>query len=110
MPKKIDCLVRITAPNQGKLLLKTSGESFLANVYEDEYSKLLLVHIQSEEYKIHKWSVINKFTGLNVCSGKTRKDCVAEFERFREQYDHIVSTKDKVFEKGHRELEEMKIC
>ena len=79
-------------------------------MYEDEYSKLLLVHIQSEEYKIFKWSVINKFTGLNVCSGKTKKDCVAEFERFREQYDYMVSTKDKVFERGHRELEEMKIC
>lgn len=109
MPKKIDCYIRLGRKNI-KILLKQSGEYFLSDEYKEAFSKLVLVHIQSEEYDIHKWSIINEFTGLNVCEGKTKKKCIEEFENVKVPYETMLKNRKDFIENEHRVLENLRSC
>lgn len=106
MPKKIDCFIRLTTRGE-KLIMKAQGERIFVDEDEGEMERVLLVHIDSDEYKIHHWSVINEYTGLTVCSGDTRKKCLIEWEEKKQAYYKCLLNRVEMFRKSHEELQKL---
>ena len=104
--KKIDCFIRLTTRGE-KMIMKAQGERIVVDGDEEEMEKIILVHIDSDECNMHHWSVINEYTGLTVCSGKTRKKCLDQWEEKKQMYYRYLNNHKDMFRMSHEELQKL---
>lgn len=64
------------------------------------WDDVALVHLPKELIGWNKmaWQLIDIPTGLYICSGKTKKECIEEFEtRFKEQYQNFKANNPRYY-------------
>ena len=90
------------------IVQEVTGELFQGE--PDEMGALAIVHLVKGKNNIlrasSEWQMINIYTGMLVVRGKTRKDCVAEYETHRERYEKILKN-TKFMEDQKRRLDDL---